>query len=62
MLAANLWVFFMRGWEDSLYPADYATLSYPLDTPTLREWQVAGPNLLRLDLAWNKTPESCWST
>lgn len=52
----------MRGWEDSLYPADYATLSYPLDTPTLREWQVAGPNLLRLDLAWNKTPESCWST
>ncbi len=58
VLAANLWIFFSRNWEDSLYPTDYATLYYPLDTPTLREWQVEGPNQLRLDLAWNKTPES----
>jgi hypothetical protein len=58
VLAANLWVFFTRGWEDSLYPADYATLYHPLDVPSLREWKVAGPNLLTLDLAWNKTPDS----
>jgi Transglutaminase-like superfamily len=57
-LAANLWVFFTRGWEDSLYPADYATLYYPLDAPSLREWKVEGPDLLRLDLAWNQTPEA----
>ncbi len=30
-----------------------------LDVPGLRQWKVAGPNLLDLDLAWNKTPESC---
>ncbi len=56
LLAANLYVFFTRGWEDSLYPADYATLYYPLDAPGLRGWTVEPDNVLRLDLAWNQTP------
>jgi hypothetical protein len=58
VLAANLWIFFTRGWEDSFHPADYTTINHPLDVPSLREWKVAGPNLLDLDLAWNRTPES----
>lgn len=58
VLGTNLWVFFTRGWEDSYYPADYTTINHPLDVPSLREWKVAGPNLLELDLAWNQTPES----
>ncbi len=58
LLAANLWVFFTRGWEDSLHPASYATLYQPLDAPSLREWKVVRPDLLRLDLAWNRTPAS----
>jgi hypothetical protein len=56
LLAANLYVFFTRGWEDSLYPASYATLNYPLDAPSLREWVVEKSDVLKLDLAWNKTP------
>lgn len=56
VLAANLAVFFNRAWEDSFYPSDYATLNYPLDTPTLRAWKVESRDVLRLDLAWNVTP------
>lgn len=57
VLAANLWFFFKRDWEESLYPASYATLYYPLDQPSLRGWKVEGPNRLSLDLAWNRTPQ-----
>ena len=57
-LAANLWVFFTRGWEESLYPASYATLYYPLDAPSLRRWEVESGKVLRLDLAWNRAPAS----
>lgn len=56
LLAANLYVFFTRGWEESLYPAAYATLYHPLDEPTLREWKVEPGRVLKLDLAWNRTP------
>ncbi len=56
LLAANLYVFFSRGWESSFYPESYATLNYPLDAPSLREWVVEKGNILRLDLAWNRTP------
>lgn len=57
LLTANLYFFFTRGWEDSYSPSSYATLNYPLDAPSLREWVVQEKNLLRLDLAWNKTPQ-----
>jgi transglutaminase-like putative cysteine protease len=58
LLAANLFVFLKRDWEASFRPSSYATLNYPLDVPTLREWKLEGPDSLRLDLAWNQTPES----
>ncbi len=57
VLAANLYVFFKRDWESSYLPQSYASLYYPLDMPTLREWTVEKGNVLRLDLAWNREPE-----
>lgn len=56
LLGANLWVFFRREWEESHYPASYATLYYPLDAPTLRGWRLHADGTVSLDLAWNKTP------
>jgi len=56
LLGANLYVFFSRDWESSFLPESYATLYYPLDTPTLREWSVESGNVLRPDIAWNRTP------
>lgn len=58
LLAANLRVFLTRGWEDSFFPTDYASLYYPLDAPSLRGWSVEPDHVLRLDLVWNKTPEA----
>lgn len=57
ILGANLYVFFTRDWESSYAPESYTTLNYPLDAPTLRGWKVEKGNVLRLDLAWNKTPD-----
>jgi hypothetical protein len=57
LLAANLYVFLTRNWEESLYPTDYARLHYPLDVPTIRGWKIEKSNLLRLEVAWNKLPE-----
>jgi len=57
LLGANLYVFFTRDWESSYLPESYATLYHPLDVPTLREWKVEKHHVLRLDVAWNKTPE-----
>ena len=57
LLAANLYVFFTRNWEESLYPADYARLHYPLDVPTLRQWKISGGNQLQLEIIWNRVPE-----
>lgn len=56
LLGANLWLFFRREWEESHYPASYATLYHPLDMPTLRGWTIEGDGLLRLDLVWNRAP------
>jgi hypothetical protein len=50
LLAANLYVFFDREWESSFYPTSYATLYYPLDVPTVREWKVLDRNRLQLNL------------
>ena len=49
-LVANLYVFLTREWESSFSPTTYATLYYPLDVPTIREWQVVERNRLQLDL------------
>ncbi len=57
VLAANLYVLFTRDWESSYLPESYATLNYPLDVPTLRQWRIAPGNVLDLDLVWNRTPE-----
>ena len=51
LLVLNLYVFFNREWEVIILPSSYATLYYPLDVPTIREWKVAGRNNLELDIA-----------
>ena len=51
LLVMNLIVFFTREWESSFYPASYATLYYPLDIPTIREWKLVDRNRIQLDLA-----------
>ena len=56
LLGANLYVFFTRGWEDSLLPSNYATINYSTDAPTLWDW-TPGVGRLRLNLIWDRTPE-----
>ncbi|MDP2884209.1 MAG: transglutaminase domain-containing protein [Ignavibacteria bacterium] len=51
LLAINLYVFFTREWESSFSPTSYATLYYPLDIPTIREWKLVERNRLQLNLA-----------
>ncbi len=51
VLALNLYVFLNREWESSYYPTSYATLYYPLDVPTIREWKVAGRDRIQLDIS-----------
>lgn len=58
LLAANLYVFLTRNWEESLYPVDYARLNYALDVPTIRQWKIEGSQLVRLEVAWTKQPAS----
>jgi len=51
LLVINLYVFFTREWESSFSPTSYATLYYPLDIPTIREWKLVDRNRIQLDLA-----------
>jgi hypothetical protein len=51
VLAANLYVFFDREWESSFVSTSYATLYYPLDVPTIREWAIVSRDSMQLDLA-----------
>ena len=51
LLAINLYVFFTREWESSFFPTSYATLYYPLDIPTIREWKLVERNRIQLNLA-----------
>jgi transglutaminase-like putative cysteine protease len=51
LLAINLYVFFTREWESSFSPTSYATLYYPLDIPTIREWKLVERNRIQLNLA-----------
>lgn len=57
LLAANLYVFLNRNWEESLFPTSYARLNYPLDVPTIRRWHIESSSRLRLDVAWNISPD-----
>jgi len=52
LIVLNLYVFFRREWESSFYPSSYATLYYPLDVPTIRQWELTDRNRIRLNLAW----------
>ena len=51
LLFLNLYVFLTREWESSFTPSSYATIYYPLDVPTIKEWRVVDRNQLQLDLA-----------
>jgi len=51
LLAINLYVFFTREWESSFFPTSYATLYYPLDVPTIREWKLLERNRIQLNLS-----------
>ncbi len=51
LLVANLYVFFTREWESSFSPTSYATLYYPLDIPTIRNWEIVDRNRIQLNLA-----------
>ena len=51
LLVVNLYVFFTREWESSFSPTSYATLYYPLDVPTIREWKLVERNRIQLNLA-----------
>ena len=52
----NLYVFFTREWESSFSPTSYATLYYPLDVPTIREWKLLGRDRLQLNLVCSTEP------
>lgn len=58
LVTANLWLFLNRGWEDSLYPTDYASLYYPSDMPGVRRWMVEKDQVLQLKLVWDKSPQA----
>lgn len=58
LLVLNCYVFFTREWESSFSPTSYATLYYPLDIPTIREWHVVGRDRLQLNLACTAEVES----
>jgi hypothetical protein len=51
LLALNLYVFFTREWESSFSPTSYATLYYPLDVPTIRDWKLVERNRIQLHIA-----------
>ena len=51
LLIANIYVFFTREWESSFHPTSYATLYYPLDIPTIRQWDLVERDRIQLDIA-----------
>jgi len=59
-LGLNVYVFLTREWESSYTPASYATLYYPLDVPTIREWKVVGRDRIQLNVACSADVKS-WS-
>jgi hypothetical protein len=51
LLAANVAYFLGREWESSFTPSSYATIYYPIDVPTIREWTPVERDHMELDLA-----------
>lgn len=47
LLIANLWYFFTREWESAHSPVSYATLNYPQEAFTVREWKIEAGHRLR---------------
>lgn len=56
LLAANVWYFLGRSWEDSFFPASYSTIYYPTDTPVIRGW-YENPGRIVADLEWDAPVE-----
>lgn len=54
LLIANIWHFLVRENEASFYPTSYATLYYPLDIPTIREWKKIAAGRLQVKIGWTK--------
>ncbi|RQV99293.1 hypothetical protein EH221_00445, partial [bacterium] len=54
LLVANIWHFLVREKESSFYPTSYATLYYPSDIPTVREWKQVARNQIQVKIASNK--------
>ena len=54
-LLANLVVFLRREWEANHRAASYAEINTPLDTPTLRRWQIRR-GCLHPEIVWNQHP------
>ncbi len=51
LLVLNIFVFLTREWESTFVPSSYATLYYPLDLPTIREWKLVERNRIQLNIA-----------
>jgi hypothetical protein len=51
LLVANVVHFLNREWESSFVPSSYATIYYPIDVPTIKEWKAVERDHLQLDLA-----------
>lgn len=54
LLVANVWHFLVRENEASFYPTSYATLYYPSDIPTVREWRKIARDKIQVKIALNK--------
>lgn len=54
LLIANVWHFMVRENEASYYPTSYATLYYPSDIPTIREWKKLSNGQLQVKITWTK--------
>jgi len=54
LLVANIWHFLVREKESSFYPTSYATLYYPSDIPTVREWQQVARDHIKVKIAMTK--------
>jgi len=54
LLIANIWHFLVRENEASFYPTSYATLYYPSDIPTIREWKKIATGQLQVKIGWTK--------
>ena len=57
LLIANIWVFLKRDWEQSYYPTSYATLYYPLDVPSIKNWKIIDRDVLELNITWSGQAE-----